>query len=111
MHVHTHTHKHQTENKTCNIVTGHCQHIAMKVYIHVHVCIYLCTHEFIGLDGLHERHCVRVELVGLVGLVHDGKWHTEAEPLEVAHLHTHTHTHIHTHTLMRMALEDMQREN
>ncbi len=50
------------------------------------VTTYLCAGQLVGLDALHEGDGVRVELVGLVGQVHDGKRHAEAQPLEVAHL-------------------------
>ncbi len=44
---------------------------------------YPLTGEFVCPDALHERHCVGVQLVGLVD---DGEWHPEPQPLEVAHL-------------------------
>ncbi|CAN7979468.1 unnamed protein product, partial [Ixodes pacificus] len=51
------------------------------------------THLFTGplvrADALDERDGKRVELVGLVRLVHNGQGHAEAHPLEVAHLETH----------------------
>ena len=50
----------------------------------------LGAHEFIRPDGLHERDCMRIELVGLVGLVYNGEWNSEIEPLEVSNLKHHT---------------------
>ncbi len=50
------------------------------------VIAYLGAGQLVGLDALHEGDGVRVELVGLVGQVDDGKRHTEAQPLEVTHL-------------------------
>ena len=47
---------------------------------------HLLAGELVGADALDERDGVRVELVGLVGHVHDGKGHPEAKPFEVAHL-------------------------
>ena len=47
---------------------------------------HLLAGELVGADALDERDGVRVELVGLVGHVDDGKGHPEAKPFEVAHL-------------------------
>ena len=47
---------------------------------------YLLTGELIGSDALHERNSVGVELVRLIGLIHDGKRDAKAEPLQVTHL-------------------------
>ena len=60
--------------------------------LHTCTCVYLVTHEFVCLDGLHEGDGVRVQLIGLVGLVHYGEWHSEIEPLEITNLQTHTYT-------------------
>ena len=92
---HTHTHTQEHTHSYLNLAL--CIELNQALQLeHLVLCIiYITTdahfgaHEFICPDGLHERDCVRIELVGLVGLVHNGERHTEIQPLEIPHLHTH----------------------
>ena len=64
-------------------------HICTHTHTYMYACSippHLLASELIGSDALHQGDGVRVELVGLVGQVHDGKGDTEAQPLHVAHL-------------------------
>ena len=47
---------------------------------------HLLASELIGSDALHQGDSMWIELVGLVGQVHDGKRDTKAQPLHVTHL-------------------------
>ena len=64
-----------------------------KIHTEANSEAYLGAHEFVGPYGLHERDSMRIELVGLVGLIHNGERNSEIQPLEISNLHTHaTHT-------------------
>ena len=54
----------------------------------------LLAGELVGADALHERDGVRVQLVGLVGQVHNGKRHSEPQPLQITHLGGCSHTRV-----------------
>ena len=49
---------------------------------------HLITGALVHPDALNEWNGKRVNLVSGVRLVHDGQWHTESKPLQVAHLQT-----------------------